>query len=150
MKLFPFVLFFVGESWSIQNGMATGMQHILFKKIKARFKQVKWCFLKKLLRLCVCSYIDPSTVCVCWMTACQRSECTHMAGGWDIPAPTPQARTPALSPAAVVFIPEARAQKFIQKCTQTLCHLPMCKSTAAAKRYIRTHSFFLFLFVWGL
>ncbi|KAK7882418.1 hypothetical protein WMY93_028592 [Mugilogobius chulae] len=40
-------------------------------------------------------------------TAGRPNECSHMAGGCDIPARTPLTQTPASSQAPVVFIPRA-------------------------------------------
>lgn len=80
-------------------------------------------------------------VCVCWLTACQHSERTHMAGGWDIPARTPQAQTALLSRAAVAFTPGAPAGA--QTFTQILCRLLTRSHRATARRYQRcSHSLF--------
>lgn len=72
-------------------------------------------------------------LCVCWLTACQHSERTHMAGGWDIPAQTPQAQTPPMSQAAVAFI--LGAQAGVQKFTLIPSRLPTSSHCATTRRY---------------
>lgn len=81
------------------------------------------------------TYADPTLmfVCVCWLTACQRRGCTHMAGGWDIPARTLRAQTALLSRAAVAFTPGA--QTGVQKLTQIPRCLPSGSLRATARRY---------------
>lgn len=73
---------------------------------------------------------------VCWLTACQPSACTHMAGGWDIPARTLRAQTALSSPTAVAFTPGAPPR--VQRFTRILCCLPTrSRRAAATRRYQR-------------
>ena len=75
--------------------------------------------------VCVC-------VCVCWLTACQHSERTHMAGGWDIPARTLQTQTALLSRPAAAFTPGAPAGA--QTFTEIPRRLPTRSSRCATRR----------------
>lgn len=94
---------------------------------------------------CVPTLTPKWCLCVCWLTACQHSEHTHMAGGWDIPAQTLQAQTPPLSREAAAPVPGAQAR--VQKFTQILHRLPTRSHTATTRRYQRwaTHSSALYL-----
>lgn len=78
-------------------------------------------------RLCIC-------VRGCWMTACQGSTHTHMAGGQDIPARAPQDLIPPVSLGAVASGHAAQAQKhrLNLRSPANHCHFP------SAKRYLYT------------
>lgn len=104
-------------------------------------------------RWCIC-------VCGCWMTVCQGSTHTHMAGGQDIPARAPQDLIPLVSLGAVASGHVAQALKHRLNLKSPASHCPL----PSAKRYIFTIMFLIslfsclvlwtdqqmFFFIWGI
>lgn len=77
--------------------------------------------------LCIC-------VCGCWMTVCQGSTHTHMAGGQDIPARARQDLIPLVSLGAVASGHAAQAQNHRLSLRSPASH----RLLPSAKRYFYT------------